>query len=205
MGVEVADPPQVELAGRRSEEVAGTVVEPEFLNLEPPAKEQIEVAVAVCIEGGDPVDGDVLETFMAILLKYRSVMGLGEVGQDLVAIARELRALRGLLSDHARATVVAVSRAAELPRLETRRLLARLRAIDVGVGAVLVNALTPPGCARCRRVAATEARVLAALRRDVATQAPRGCAIIQAPAVAPPPRAPAGLAGWRRRWTIPKP
>jgi arsenite-transporting ATPase len=137
---------------------------------------------------------------MAILLKYRSVMGLGELGQDLVAIARELRALRALLTDPRRATVVAVTRPAALPRLETRRLLARLRALGVGVSAVVANAVTPDGCARCRRMAAAERRALTALRRDAASHAPRGCAIIQAPAVAPPPRGAAALAAWRGAW-----
>jgi arsenite-transporting ATPase len=141
-----------------------------------------------------------VHALMAILLKYRAVMGLGELGQDLLAIARELRGLRALLTDARRAAVVVVTRPAELPRLETRRLLSGLRALRVGVAAVVVNALTPPGCARCRRVAAAEARVLGAVRRDVASRAPRGCAIIQAPAVAPPPRGAVALAAWRRAW-----
>ena len=142
-----------------------------------------------------------VHALMAILLKYRAVMGLGELGQDLLGVARDLRGLRTLLTDAKRATVVAVTRAAELPRLETRRLLSALRRLDVGVAAVLVNAVTPPGCARCRRAAAGEARVVRALRRDVASRAPRGCAIIQAPAVAPPPRGAAALKAWRRTWT----
>jgi arsenite-transporting ATPase len=141
-----------------------------------------------------------VHAFMAILLKYRTVMGLGDLGQDLVTIARELRALRGLLTDPKRATVVAVTRAAELPRLETRRLLVSLRTLGVSVGALLVNALTPAGCARCRRIAAVERRALGTLRRDVAARAPRGCAIIQASAIAPPPRGPAALAAWGRTW-----
>jgi hypothetical protein len=65
---------------------------------------------------------------------------------------------------------------------------------------VFVNALTPPGCPRCRRIAAAERRTLTQLRRDVRRLAPRGCAIIQAPAVAPPPRGPAALTAWRRAW-----
>ena len=141
-----------------------------------------------------------VHAFMAILLKYRSVIGLGEIGQDLVAIARDLRGLRALLADPARATVVAVTRPAALPGLETRRLLDRLRGLGIGVSAVLVNAVTPRGCARCRRVAAREARLLSALLRDRASRPPGGCAIIQAPAVAPPPRGPAALATWRRAW-----
>jgi arsenite-transporting ATPase len=141
-----------------------------------------------------------VHAFMSILLKYRSVMGVGELGQELVGLARELRALRTLLTDPARATVIAVTRAAELPRVETTRLLSRLRALGVGVGAVIVNALTPPGCPRCRRAGAAERRILHALRSDATRLAARGCAIIQAPAVAPPPRGVAALTAWRRAW-----
>ena len=87
-------------------------------------------------------------------------------------------------------------------------LCSRLRMIThrlgVSVSAVAVNALTPPGCARCRRTAAAEAQVVAALGGDVASQASRGCAIIQAPAVAPPPRGVAALAAWRRAWVTAK-
>jgi arsenite/tail-anchored protein-transporting ATPase len=145
-----------------------------------------------------------VHAFMAILLKYRSVMGLGEIGQDLVTMARDLRGLRALLGDPARATVVAVTRPAALPRLETQRLLARLHALGIGVGAILVNAMTPAGCARCRRAAAREARVVAELGRERGSRRPGGRVIIQAPAVAPPPRGPAALATWRRAWTTAK-
>jgi arsenite-transporting ATPase len=213
--------------GSRFDPTYDRVVVEDLIDLAPPGIDELlgilEVTQALGIDGGAPTcDIAVVDTaptghalrllampetalewvhaFMAILLKYRAVMGLGELGQDLVAIARELRGLRTLLGDPARTTVVAVTRPAELPRLETRRLLGQLRALGVGVGAVVVNALTPPGCARCRRIAATEARVLAALRRDVTAQAPRGCAIIQTPAIAPPPRGPAALAAWSRTW-----
>jgi arsenite-transporting ATPase len=143
-----------------------------------------------------------VHAFMAILLKYRAVMGLGELGQELVGLARALRALRALLGDASRAAVIAVARPAELPRIETGRLLGSLRALGVEVGGVLVNALTPPGCPRCRRVAAAERRSLRALGRDVSARGPRGCAIIHAPAVAPPPRGAAALAAWRRGWRM---
>jgi arsenite-transporting ATPase len=218
--------------GSRFDPTYDRVVVEDLIDLAPPGIDELlgimEVTAALGVDGARPAcDLAVVDTaptghalrlltmpeaalewvhaFMTILLKYRSVMGLGELGQDLVVIARELRALRALLRDHARATVVAVTRAAELPRLETRRLLAELRALDVGVGAVVVNALTPPGCARCRRIAAAEARTLRALRRDVRGQAPRGCAIIQTLAVVPPPRGPAALAAWRASWTTGQP
>jgi len=150
--------------------------------------------------------GAVLEwvhTLMAILLKYRKVIGLGgELGLDLVAISRGLKRLVALLADPASTRMVAVTRAAELPRLETRRLLRGARRLAIPVGAVVVNALTPPGCARCRRAATTERRALATLRRECRSPARRRCAIIVTPAVAPPPRGRDGLARWRACWEL---
>jgi hypothetical protein len=68
------------------------------------------------------------------------------------------------------------------------------------VGAVLVNTVTPPGCARCRRAAAVEAREIGALGAAVRAAAGRRYAMISAPIEAPPPRGVAGLGQWLRRW-----
>jgi arsenite-transporting ATPase len=213
--------------GSRFDPTYDRVVVEDLIDLAPPGIDELlgllELTQALGIDGGSAsCDMAVVDTaptghalrllampetalewvhaLMAILLKYRTVMGLGELGQDLVTVARELRALRAVLADPGRATVVAVTRAAQLPRLETVRLLGSLRTLGVGVGAVLVNALTPPGCARCRRIASAEARVLTALRRDAGAQAGGGCAIIQTTAVAPPPRGPIALAAWGQTW-----
>ena len=134
---------------------------------------------------------------LAILLKYREVLGLGELAAELVELARGLKRLQAVLADPARTRCVAVARAAELPRRETGRLLAALAGLGVAAPVVLVNALTPPGCSRCRRAAAAERRQLAALRREL----PAGAAMIRAPAAFPPPRGAAPLAAWGRSWS----
>ena len=119
---------------------------------------------------------------LSLLLKYREAMGLGDLAQELVALSRGLKRLEALLRDPARARFVAVTRAAELPRRETVRLLRSLKGLGIAVPAVVVNAL-PPGGSEIRR--------------------PRGfgrCAIIRAPAEFPPPRGVARLAAWIRSW-----
>jgi arsenite/tail-anchored protein-transporting ATPase len=121
-----------------------------------------------------------VHALIAILLKYRAVVGLGDLATDLVEIARDLRALQELLRDGARARVVAVTRAADLPRLETDRLLARLRTLGIAVSAVLMNAV-PPGA---ERPSASRKRY----------------AMICAPAVFPPPHGVDELRQWARRW-----
>jgi len=139
-----------------------------------------------------------VHALLAILLKYRKVIGLGEFGADLVEIARDLRRLKALLGEPRQTRAVLVTRAAEMPRLETARLLAALTRLHVSVGGIVVNALTPPGCPHCRRAATAESRALDALRQ--ARQPPKRCAIILAPAEAPPPRGAAALSRWRDQW-----
>jgi len=145
-----------------------------------------------------------VHALLAILLKYRTVVGLGELASDLLEVARDLRELTSLLRDPARTRVVAVTRPAALPRLETARLLRGLRRLRIAVGAVVINAVTPEvtarHCQRCRRAAAIERREIAALAAAVRSAAGRRYAMISAPVEAPPPGGVADLARWLRRW-----
>jgi arsenite-transporting ATPase len=135
-----------------------------------------------------------IHALLEILLKYRRVIGLGDLARTLTTTARELRELKELLSDPERSLFIPVTRAAELPRMETERLLSALGRARIAVGPVLVNALTPPGCARCRRKAAAEEMELSALRR-------RTPAMLSAPAVTPAPRGTRALLAFSRTWT----
>jgi arsenite-transporting ATPase len=137
-----------------------------------------------------------IQAMLAVLLKYREVTGLGALAEELVATSRALRGLGARLRDPRQAAIVVVTRAAELPRLETARLLSRLRRQRVAVSAVVVNALTPSGCRRCRRAAAAERREVGAL----ATLAGAPRMLVATPAVAPPPRGGPSLSRWSRTW-----
>jgi arsenite/tail-anchored protein-transporting ATPase len=141
-----------------------------------------------------------VHALLAILLKYRAVIGLGELASDLLEVARELRELATLLRDATRTRVVAVTRPAALPRLETVRLLRGLRRLQIPVGGIIVNAVTPPGCARCRRALARERREATALGAAARSAGGARCAIISAPAESPPPGGVEGLRDWLRRW-----
>src|SRR6185436_8171401 len=81
-----------------------------------------------------------VHAFLAVLLKYRRVIGLGELGQELLEASHSLRRLIELLHDPKRARLVVVTRAAELPRFETERLLRQLDKFHIAVGAVVVDA-----------------------------------------------------------------
>jgi arsenite-transporting ATPase len=134
-----------------------------------------------------------VHALLAILLKYRQVIGLGQLAADLVATAQALRRLTGLLGHPGQARVVAVTRAAALPRLETERLMASLARLGVACTAVLVNAMTIGTCEACRSTRRREDRVAEGF------EAPD---VVLAPALAPPPRGVAGLAAWARDWEI---
>jgi arsenite-transporting ATPase len=137
-----------------------------------------------------------VQVLMRLLLKYQKVVHPGALGAELVDASRSIRNLQTLLQDAAATRFVVVTRAERLPREETMRLLARLRSFHIVPGALVFNArtLVPGACPRCQATNRAERRQIAALRR------PRGCAIIQAPLVAPPPRGAAALRRWSRSW-----
>jgi arsenite-transporting ATPase len=127
---------------------------------------------------------------LSLLLKYREAVGLGRLAAELVELSRRLKRLQALLRDSGRTRFIVVTRAAELPRRETVRLLRSLRKLAIAVPAVLVNAVPPASCARCGGDS------LENVLRDRNYR----CAIIKAPAVFPPPRGVQRLAEWERSW-----
>ena len=139
-----------------------------------------------------------MQVLMRVLLKYRALVRPGQLAAELVEVSKSIRELIALLRDAKTTRFIVVTRAAELPRRETARLLARLKRLHLSAPAVLVNALTlePGRCARCRAVAAAERRELAALTRVCG----RRCAIIQTPLSAPPPRGVKALDRWSKTW-----
>ncbi len=139
-----------------------------------------------------------IQALLSVLLKYRQVVGLGRLAQELVDVSKQLRTLEALLRDPARTAFVAVTRPAELPRRETARLLDQLDAMGIPVAGLLVNAITPAGCARCRRAAAREEKHVRALARRFLTRA--GRPMILAPMTAPEPRGVRALRDWGHTW-----
>ena len=129
---------------------------------------------------------------LSLLLKYREAVGLSDLAAGLVDLSRSLKRLQALLHDPARASFVVVTRAAELPRRGTERLLRALKRLGIAVPAVVVNAVPPATCPRCGKATAAG---LPRLARE-------GCAIIEAPATFPPPRGARDLAAWARAWTM---
>ena len=139
-----------------------------------------------------------VRALLTVLLKYRRVLGLGALAEDLVELSRGLRQFQMLLSDPHRARVVVVTRAAALPRLETARLLRRLDQLGLAVSAVVVNAFTPTEGTRAE-VARAEAAEIGRLRAAVRARHGR-LPVLLAAAVAPPPRGVDALRIWGRTW-----
>ncbi|MGH2668253.1 MAG: TRC40/GET3/ArsA family transport-energizing ATPase, partial [bacterium] len=153
------------------------------------------------------VAGAWLSELMRILLKYQEVARVGKLGEPIVRLSRGVRRLRDLLRDASRTRVVAVTRAAELPRLETGRLLEALDGLGISTAAVVVNAVTPPRktCFRCRaarRAEGDEIAKLAAFSTRASGVASASCDIIVAPLALPPPRGVTRLGSWTRRWIV---
>ncbi len=141
---------------------------------------------------------DWTKALMTILRKYREIVGAGTLAELLVELSRRLRGLQEILSDAARTRFLVVTRAARLPVEEAQDLMRALGALDIAVGAVIVNALGGGDCARCGRVSRAEAAEIARLRRLAGDG--RRYAIIGAPAEIPAPHGVAALADWGGAW-----
>jgi arsenite-transporting ATPase len=140
-----------------------------------------------------------VRVLLGLLMKYRPVIGLGPLARELTTLSRDLGRLDALLRDPDATRVVVVSRAAELPRRETDRLVRGLAALGIQVAALLVDAVSEASaaaCPRCRRIAGAERRQIARL----ALPRRRAYPVLLAPAVVPPPRGVAELGRWSRAW-----
>jgi arsenite-transporting ATPase len=143
-----------------------------------------------------------LRTFLRVLQRDRLAGHVPALASELVQLSRQVRRLLELMHDRERTAFAVVTRPSALGRAETKRLLAGLRAVQVPVAALIVNGLTLAGgrgqpCARCRRVAAREARALRELRG-----AGRWRTALAAPLVPTPPRGLPALREWAAQWRI---
>ena len=133
---------------------------------------------------------------MRVLLKYRSVTGVGAPGEALLRLSRAMGRIQSILTDRAAAEFIVVTRPAALPRAETQRLLATLRRMRIPVSRLVINAANAGTCPRCRRIATSERREVATLVRSLRS----GITVTTAPAEIPPPHGVRGLLRWQRRW-----
>ena len=91
-----------------------------------------------------------LKLFFSMLLKYRNVLRLPRLSEQLVALSRKLKALRALLADPARSALYAITLPTALAIAETDDLLAMLDRLDVAVPVLFINQITPPSaCPLC--------------------------------------------------------
>ena len=136
---------------------------------------------------------------MSIVLKYHAVAAFERLARELVWVSRGLRRLQGLLASARQCGFVVVTRPEQLPALETIRLIEWLAEHRIARRALIVNGITPPGCARCRRTAARERREIAAFTRTPIWKH-ASCPVILTDAVAPPPKGVASLGAWQSTW-----
>jgi len=76
---------------------------------------------------------------MRLVLRYRELGALSEVGADLLALAQRIRTVGALLRDPGRASLIAVALDEPLVRNETRRLTDAVSALGVEILGVIWN------------------------------------------------------------------
>jgi arsenite/tail-anchored protein-transporting ATPase len=116
---------------------------------------------------------------LRLMLKYRELAGGGELGAELLTFARRTRSVGELLRDRDRAGVLVVALDEAIVRLETERVVGRIRRLGDHVPAIIWN--------RAREVP-RPLPVEPPVRQFVAAE------------VSPPPVGPARLLGWLEEW-----
>jgi arsenite-transporting ATPase len=115
---------------------------------------------------------------MRLMLKYKEIGGLGDAAADVLAFARNLRALDTLLHDPARAAVLVVTLDEGVVAAETARLVAEITSRGLAVAGVVLN-----------RAA-----------RATTFPLPPAPMHLQAPHSTPPPVGRAQLHDWAQSW-----
>jgi arsenite-transporting ATPase len=102
-----------------------------------------------------------IKTLFSLLLKYRSVLWLPRLSQELVALSKRIKTFQQVLHDPLRTGLMVVSIPTELAYEETVDLVEGSRRLGLTVLAHFVNQVTPPSpCANCSMIRARELRVL---------------------------------------------
>jgi arsenite-transporting ATPase len=117
---------------------------------------------------------------LRLMLKYKDVAGLGDAARDVLAFAKNLRALDTMLREEDRSAVVLVTLDEPVVRAETERLAAEVTGRGVRIAGVVLNRAR----ARSRALPVVE-----------------GAVHFQAPSVEPPPIGRDALRGWLNTWS----
>jgi arsenite-transporting ATPase len=112
---------------------------------------------------------DWVHEFMRILLRYRELIPVGSLGEELIRASRALHSVEETLRSE-RCAIVVVTRPERVVVAETKRLLAEIEARGMHAGDVIANSMTPESDCPCdRSLRGYELEALAELGRPVVT------------------------------------
>ena len=101
-----------------------------------------------------------LKVFFDLFLKYQQVFRLTKFSQELVTMSKNLKRLRELLRNPARAALYAVSIPTDMALEETRDLVAACQRLGIRVPGLFLNLVTPlSDCDLCSALYRTESQV----------------------------------------------
>jgi len=95
---------------------------------------------------------DWLKTFFKLLLKYKEVVGLNKIAQQLLSLSKSIKRVQKTLTDPKKNEFVAITIPEAMGIAETERLLSSLKRLEVPCRHVVLNMLVPPTeCGFCTR------------------------------------------------------
>lgn len=107
-----------------------------------------------------------LKAIFAVLLKYKDVLRVPRFADGMIKLSRDLKALRALMTDPARASLYAVTIPTSMALEETRDLLASCGRLRIPARRLFINLVTPVSpCPLCEAQNERERREIAHFRQ----------------------------------------
>ena len=108
-----------------------------------------------------------LKAIFRLLLKYKGVIKLTKMAEEMVDSSRKVRMVQGLLTDSKRTEFVAITIPEEMALAETDRLLTSLKHLKIPCNFLIINMIVPPtGCRFCNLKMREQQRYVRGVKGD---------------------------------------
>ena len=108
-----------------------------------------------------------LKIIFRLLLKYKGVIKLTKMAQEVVESSKKVRMIQKLLTDSKKTEFVAITLPEEMALAETDRLLASLKNPDISCHYMIINMIVPPtNCSFCNLKMKEQQRYIQEVKRN---------------------------------------
>ncbi|MBU4349712.1 ArsA family ATPase [bacterium] len=112
-----------------------------------------------------------LKTFFRLILKYRGIVRMNEIAEDMIETSKKVRAVQKMLADTENTEFIGITIPEEMGVRELERLLANIRRLNVPCYNIVINQVIPPtNCNFCSRKSQEQQRYVQQVRKEKSSE-----------------------------------